>query len=298
MGGTFTLASSGRKERIGLVLGAGGIRGCAHAGAIAVMREAGIEPDLVVGASVGAIFGLALAAGISSSYLERVIRDARTRDLLRFYFTGRLRTDRRNPIARMLVDAGENKHFSDLDIPFAVLATDMETGQPTVLNSGPVLPAIEASIALPFIARPAVIDGRFYVDGGLLDTAPTGVARRMGAERVIAICLGQNYTAPRVFRRRSWTQRLLERLGKQEQLIRAGFRDQIRFGCRLCSATFDPPLPAPDADIAIWPQFGRIGPNSMVGASFCYDRGVQATRAALPQIHSLLDEHSSTSTFS
>jgi predicted acylesterase/phospholipase RssA len=249
-----------------------------------VLHEAGIRPDLVVGASTGAIFGLALAAGLPAAHMARVIEESTPLDLVHFYFTGRLRTDRRNTIARLLREAGEGKTFADLELPFAVLATDMETGKPTVLDSGPVLPAVEASIALPFIARPAAIGGRFYVDGGLFDTAPVWTARAMGAERVIAICLGSNYLAPRLLRTRPWTRPLLERLGTSGKLTAARFRDQVRFGCRLCAASFDPPLPAQDADVAVWPEFGRIGPNSMVGAQFCYRQGVEATRKALPEI--------------
>lgn len=287
--GTASMTSdSGGRATIGLVLGAGGIRGCAHAGALCVLDEGGIRPDLVVGASVGAMFGLALAAGVSTHRLAQVIGQSNAFDIARFYYAGRLRTDRRNPIARMLHQAADGKTFDDLELPFAVLATDLETGQPTVLRSGPVLRAVEASIALPFVARPVAIDGRFYVDGGLFDTAPVGIARSLGADRVITICLGYNYRTPRFLRRRPWTQPALERLGRTTALTKAGWREQFRFGCRLYGASFDPPLPATDADVAIWPEFGRVGPNSMVGARFCYEQGVQATRAALPTITSVL----------
>ncbi|HEX6510150.1 MAG TPA: patatin-like phospholipase family protein [Chloroflexota bacterium] len=282
--------SADRLPRLGLVLGAGGVRGCAHAGAVSVLHEAGIRPDLVVGASVGAIFGLAVAAGVTAERMAQVIHDSGQLDLVRFYFAGRLRTDRRNPIARLVAEAGDGKTFADLPLPFAVLATDMETGEPTVLDSGPVLPAVEASIALPFIARPVELGGRFYVDGGLLDTAPVRVARKMGAGWVIAICLGNNYSAPRLFRKRPWTRQILERLGEAGELTAARFRDQVRFSCRLCAATFDPPLPAQDADIAIWPEFGRIGPNSMVGSRFCYEQGVKATWQAMPDIVAMASE--------
>ena len=278
-----------QRSTLGLVLGAGGIRGCAHAGALAVLEESGVRPDLVVGASVGAMFGLAYAAGVSSRHLALVIAESRPRDIARFYFEGRLRTDRRNPIARLLHDAGDGKRFEDLDLPFAVLATDMATGAPTVLRDGPVLPAVEASIALPFVARPVPIDGRHYVDGGLFDTAPVGVARALGADRVVTVCLGYNYRAPRALRRRPWTRPLLERLGRTLEPAPTGLRSQVRFGCRLFAASFDPPLPATDADVAIWPEFGNIGPNSMIGARSCYDQGVAATRAALPAIRSLIE---------
>jgi predicted acylesterase/phospholipase RssA len=266
------------QPRVGLVLGAGGIRGCAHAGVIKVLREQGIPIDLVVGASIGSIFGLALAAGWPTERIVQGALDATPRTMFRFY-AGRLRTEARNPIARMLCEVGQDRDFSDLPLPFAVVATDMHTGQPTVIDRGPVLPAIRASIALPLVARPVALGDSVYVDGGLFDTIPTYVARQMGADLVIAVCLGCNFTAPRFLRRRPWTRSHLERLGKQRRPATTGLRDQLRFGCRLFAASFDPPSPSHDADIAIWPEFGGLSPNSIFGARFCFDQGVAAAKA-------------------
>lgn len=281
------IARAPSRPRIGLVLGAGGMRGCAHAGVIAVLHEAGVPIDLVVGASTGAIFGLGLAAGWPAERIARVARQARSLDAFRFY-ASRLRTDARNPIARMLLEAGDGKEFCDLPVPFAVVATDMATGEPTVLDTGPVLPAVQASIALPFIARPVQVGDRLYVDGGLFDTAPVHVAKGMGADRVIAVCLGFNYLAPRFLRRRSWTRYLLEFLGTQRHPASERLRDQLRFGCRLYAASFSPPPPAQDADVAIWPEFGAVGPNSIFGGRFCFEQGISAARAALPEIERLI----------
>ena len=270
--------------KVGLVLGAGGIRGCAHAGVIEVLGEAGVPIDLVVGASVGSIFGLGVAAGLPTEHVVRAARDATPLDMFRFY-AGRLRTDRRNLAARLLREAGEGKNFADLALPFAVMATDMTHHRTVTIDQGPVLPAVEASIALPFIARPVVLDGCCYADGGLLDTAPVHVARTMGADIVIAVCLGLNYAAPAFLRRRPWTQSVLHRLGRQQRPSRAGLHDQVRFSFRLYANSYDPPPPSADeADIAIYPELGSISPNSMFGTRVCYEAGVAAGRAALPAI--------------
>jgi predicted acylesterase/phospholipase RssA len=270
------------RPRVGLVLGAGGVRGCAHAGVVGVLRQAGVPIDLVVGASVGSIFGLAVAAGLPTEYMQGVIRQSSAFELLRFY-AGRLRADRRNPISRMVWDAGNGKRFEDLELPFAAMATDMESGKVVAFTRGPVVPAIEASIALPLIARPVQIGGRHYVDGGIIDTAPVPVAHRMGADVVIAVCLGGNFTAPSYIRNRPWTHPLVEKIGSRRK---GGVRlhHQIRFGAWLYSASMDPAHPAEDADIAIWPEFGRIGPNSMVGGEFCLEQGIKAAEDALPLI--------------
>jgi NTE family protein len=276
---------------IGLVLGAGGIRGCAHAGVVEVLAGARIPIDLVVGASIGSMFGLALAAGLPTDHIARAGRDSTPLDVFRFY-AGRLRMTRSNPIARLLLEAGEGKTFADLPLPFAVVVTNMATGRQEVIDSGPVLPAVQASIALPFIARPVPHKGSLYLDGGIVDTVPVGVAHRMGADRVIAVCLGLNYAAPDYLRRRPWTRTLLQRVGSQRKPITGRLSDQIRFGCRMCADAFDPlplePYSTAGADIAIWPEFNGLSPNSVFGAAFCYRQGREATVAALPRIHGLL----------
>lgn len=281
------MASRPSRPVVGLVLGAGGIRGTAHAAVIQVLREAGVPVDLVVGASVGAMYGLALAAGMPPDELARRARTTTPLDLARFY-AGRLRPSRSNPIGRMLLETGAGKDFADLDMPFAVMATDLARGTTEAFTTGPVLPVIQASISLPFIARPVEIDGRFYVDGGLLDTLPVWVAREMGADIVIGVCLGYNYLAPAMFRKRPWTRFALERLGRARRRSRVPVVEQVRSFARLCAATFDPPLPSTEADVTIWPEFGRVGPNSMVGSAFCFDQGLTAAREALPGIERLL----------
>jgi predicted acylesterase/phospholipase RssA len=266
-----------------LVLGAGGIRGCAHAGVISVLDEAGVPVDIVVGVSTGALFGTGVAAGVPADFIASVARAATSLTVARFY-AGRLQPRPTNPIGRMLLDAAGGKDFCDLPLPFAVVATDMNTGTTVTLDHGPVLRAVQASMALPFIARPVALNGGVYVDGGLYDTAPVHVARAMGAEVVIAVRLGNTYRTPAYLRTRPWTRPLLHRLGAQQKPVSPRFIDQVRFGCRLYAAAYDPPPPGEEAEVNIWPEFGRIGPNSMRGAAFCFDQGAKAAREALPDI--------------
>lgn len=162
------------------------------------------------------------------------------------------------------------------------MATDMETARPVAFTQGPIVPALEASIALPFIARPARIDGRYYVDGGIIDTAPVPVARKMGADVVIAVCLGFQFVAPAFIRNRAWTKSLVDRFATPGAGPR--LRDQIRFGCRLFSEGYDLRPSASDADIAIWPEFGSIKPNRMRGAELCLEQGIRAAEESLPRV--------------
>src|SRR5438445_13106778 len=102
----YSESPASSRPTIGLVLGAGGIRGCAHAGVVETLREVGVPIDVVVGASVGSVLGLGVAANLPTEYIVRVVREATALDLFRFY-AGRLPTNARNPIACMLLNAGE-----------------------------------------------------------------------------------------------------------------------------------------------------------------------------------------------
>lgn len=274
------------RPRVALVLGAGGIRGCAHAGAIGVLREAGIAIDLVVGASVGSIFGLALAAGTPTERLYAVIRRSVGLELTRFY-AGRLRADRRNPIARLVWDAGAGKTFADLSLPFAAVATDMATHRAVPLTTGSVLRAVEASIAVPFIARPVAIDGRYYLDGGLLEAAPVSIARALGADIVIAVCLSGDLRAPAVVRERMRVRAVIEHLGRRP-IVGRRLHHQVRFGCRLYAASPGRSRADGAGDVEIWPEFGRISPNALAGTARCLDAGISAAEAALPAIRAAI----------
>ena len=119
----------------------------------------------------------------------------------------------RQPVARIVWEAGYGAQLRGSADAVQRHGNGYGDAEVVALDRGPVVPAIEASIALPFVARPPEIGGRYYVDGGMLETAPVHVARRMGAELVIAICLGGNLRAPTVVRNRPWVRTALERIG-------------------------------------------------------------------------------------
>ncbi len=174
---------------VGLVLGAGGARGCAHIGVVTRLQELGFEFDLVVGTSAGSIVGAALAANRLP-----VLRDVAThldwqRAAALFFEVGLPRagvlTGRH--IVRFLRDILGTTRIEDLPLPFAAVATDLHAHQEVVLASGDLVEAVRASIALPGILTPARLADRHLVDGGLLNPLPVSVARRMGATHVLAV---------------------------------------------------------------------------------------------------------------
>ncbi|HLX14822.1 MAG TPA: patatin-like phospholipase family protein [Bradyrhizobium sp.] len=178
------------RRRIGLALGSGSARGWAHIGAIDALTEAGIEPNIVCGTSIGALVGAAYVAGRLAE-LRQWAEAATWREIIglidvRFSGGG-------------LIDGKEVVQFLrrlDIGAPiesypktYAAIATDLATGREIWLQSGPIHEAVRASIALPAIFSPARIDDKWLVDGGLSNPVPVSVCRALGADVIIAINL-------------------------------------------------------------------------------------------------------------
>ena len=172
--------------RVALVLGGGALRGFAHVGVIKVLEEHGIRPDLIVGVSAGSFVGALYAAGYQAEDLERLALGVERGELvdysLRWF----------GLIKGQALQEYVNEHLNRrpieaLQIPFAVVATDFQTGQLNVFNRGDTGMAVRASSSIPGWFHPVVIDGRRYVDGSLVSPIPVCVARHMGADFVIAV---------------------------------------------------------------------------------------------------------------
>ncbi|MDO8905494.1 patatin-like phospholipase RssA [Hydrogenophaga sp.] len=181
-----------RKLRVGLALGSGSARGWAHIGVIRALEEAGVCPDLVCGTSIGALVGAAYAAG-ELERLESWVLGLQIGDVVGFadvsLSAGLLKGDRLMQFFR--------NHFVDrplehLQVPFAAVATSLQTGEEVWLRSGSTLDAVRASIALPGIFTPVRREGLLLVDGGLANPIPVSLARAMGADIVIAVDLGSD----------------------------------------------------------------------------------------------------------
>ncbi len=188
------------RPSIGLVLGSGSARGWAHIGVIRALQEAGIEPDIVCGTSIGSLVGAAYAAGRLDD-LETWVKSLTWKTvvgLLDFTLTAGLIKGIR------LVDFFRS-HFNDVEIgklakPFGAVATDLATGREIWLREGMVIDAVRASIALPGFFTPVERDGRLIVDGGLVNPVPVSLARAMGADIVLAVDLSSDMAGRRLRR--------------------------------------------------------------------------------------------------
>ncbi len=176
------------RPRIGLALGGGGARGLAHILIIEAFEELGLRPAVIAGTSIGAIFGAAMASGLKASHIRAHTEETLSQrfDLVRGLFAARadrqqkffsllpLRPALLNPEALLdlVLPRGVAADFSSLAIPLKVVATDFYGQEAAILVEGPLQRAVAASMALPAIFQPVVIDGRALMDGGLVNPLP------------------------------------------------------------------------------------------------------------------------------
>jgi len=188
---------TGQRAPLGLALGGGVARGWAHIGAMRALIEAGIRPDIIAGTSIGAIVGAAYLAG-KLDVLEKWARSLNRRKMMgymdvRWGGSGFMRGER---LARVLNHYMGDVNIEDLDRKFAAVACDLRTGYEVWLQRGPIVPAIRASYALPGAFEPVKVDGRFMIDGALVNPVPVSACRALGAHMVIAISLNGDAFGP------------------------------------------------------------------------------------------------------
>ena len=180
-----------RQPRVALVLGSGAARGWAHIGVIHELANMGIKPDLVVGSSVGAVVGGALASNNLEPF-EEWIRGLGRVDIIRLLdakMTGGGFLQGKSLMGAIGKQIGDPK-IEELDMPYACIATELGSGREVWLREGSLLDACRASIALPGMFAPSrTDDGQLLVDGGLVNPVPVSLARAMGGDIVIAVNL-------------------------------------------------------------------------------------------------------------
>jgi NTE family protein len=178
------------RPKIGIALGSGVARGWAHIGVLRALGRAGIEPDIVSGTSIGALVGGCHLAG-KLDPLEAFARSLTRRRLLglvdfRFRSSGLIGDAKLEAI--MHEHLGDLR-IEDLDRTFVGVTTELSTGHEVWLRDGNLVQAIRASYALPGVFAPVAVDGRWLIDGAIVNPVPVSVARALGARLVIAVNL-------------------------------------------------------------------------------------------------------------
>ncbi len=172
-----------------MALSSGGARGAAHVGVLKVLAENGIEPDVIAGTSMGAQVGGAYASGVGLDELETSWRSSSFGHVFRTLFptipwSG---WSSGNGITRFLQKLIGDPRIEDLPMEYAAVATDLRSGEPFPIRSGSLVEAIRASVSVPGLFNPVWLDGHLLIDGGVSDPMPVDVARRLGADVVIAV---------------------------------------------------------------------------------------------------------------
>lgn len=185
-------AAPARGPSIGLALGGGGARGLAHVLILEVFDELGIRPSFITGTSIGALYGAAYAAGLPAALirahteeilgqrlgLARNLIAARSDPVQKLFRLFSLRSSLLKPetLLEHILPSRVPRRFDQLAIPLAVVATDFYAQDTIVFTEGDLRQAIAASIALPVIFQPVIINNRALMDGGLVDPLPFDLA--------------------------------------------------------------------------------------------------------------------------
>src|ERR1700736_6070972 len=183
------------------VLGGGGLLGAHEVGMLRALSEAGVKPDLVVGTSIGALNGVLVAADpagaaarLSQMWQGEELRLAFSEKIwgraVRLVRSG-THLHSLEPLRRVLAAALPGPDFADLELPFQCVAASIEDASARWFSSGPVVPAVIASCAVPGLLPPVEIGGAHYFDGGLVDSIPVGRAVALGASTVYVLHVGR-----------------------------------------------------------------------------------------------------------
>jgi len=274
-----------KRTTLGLSLAGGGARGLAHIGVLKVLERNGIPVDYLSGSSMGGLIAAFYAAGYTPAEMEEVAFSlASRRQLLKFMdlslpithpnrgmFAG-------HKVRAFLADLlGEHRLFSDLRIPLIVTAVDLVTAREVTLQDGLLLDALMATSAVPGVFQPVEIGAMELVDGGVLNNLPVDVARRQGADCVVAVDV-----AVRIFDPTTWKKSKLPGIAHEVERM-ADIRTHMLVQRKLEA---DPP------DVLIHPGIAPVynmflsflDPAPIIAA------GMEAAEEALPQILSLLQD--------
>ncbi len=195
-------------NRIGLALGSGSSRGWAHIGVIRALSEVGIKPDIVCGCSVGALVGASYATGMLDQ-LEQWVSSLTKLEFARFFelnlsLKGFIDTERLHAFLASHV-CGEDDRIENLPNTYAAVSTELETGREIWFTQGPVMEAVRASISLPGLFPPVQHEGKWLVDGGLVNPVPVSLCRSLGADIVIAVNLNGDIVSKRASQKETTT---------------------------------------------------------------------------------------------
>lgn len=282
------------RPKLGIALGAGSARGWSHIGVIRALAEAGIEPDIVCGCSIGALVGAAYVNGDIDA-LEKWVAALDWKGvlgLLDVSFNGGL--IKGNKLIDFIGSHFVDRQFEVMEKPFACVATDLESGREIWLREGSVIDAVRASIAMPGLFTPSLRDGRLLVDGALVNPVPVSLCRALGADLVIAVDLGSDrpgrgHRAPDAGSNGSWKQKLLNGFGLASAIAPAEEHDSLPSLIEVLAGSLQimqvriarSRLAGEPADVMLAPRLGQL-------RSMDYHRGAEAIAEGYAEVERML----------
>ena len=246
--------------KIALVLGGGAAKGFAHVGVIKALEAHGLQPDIIVGTSAGSVVAAIYAGGYNGFDLQRValsMDEGTVSDWVlpnRGFIKG-------ESLQRFINEVLQNRPIERLNRTLAVVATDLQSGEPRVFRSGDAGMAVRASSSVPGIFQPVRIDGREYVDGGLVSPVPVKTARDLGADIVIAVDISDR---PKSSRLRDSIDVLMQTFTIMGRVI-AGQELQL-------------------ADVVVTPDITGLSSASFDSRNYAIIEGEKAGLAAVPRV--------------
>jgi NTE family protein len=206
------VANQARRQGVAFVLGGGGVLGAYEVGMLQALAEAGIVPDLILGTSVGALNGVFVAADPDKAVeqLIRVWRDGEAAEAFGGTLFGRVRTLARsgthlhsNEPLRLLLEELPVSRIEELAVPFQCVAASIERAAAHWFSSGPIVPAVLASAAVPGLLPPVRVGDEHFFDGGLVHSIPVGRAVQLGVRTIYVLHVGR-IERPLEVPRRPW----------------------------------------------------------------------------------------------
>jgi NTE family protein len=250
--------------KIALVLGGGAARGFAHIGVIKVLEAQGIAPDIVVGTSAGSVVGALYASGMKGFDLQKLaleMDEAMVADWV---------MPNRGVLKGEALQEFVNQKVKGLPIQkmpkqLGIVATDLQSGEMVVFRQGNTGMAVRASSSVPGVFQPLQINGRDYVDGGLVSPVPVRPARAMGADFIIAVDISN-----------------MGRRGSPSGTVDILLQTFAIMGHRLSQHELE------GADIVIRPSMAGVNSTDFEGRHLAILEGEKATLAAISEIKARL----------
>lgn len=180
-------------KKIGLALGGGAVLGAAHIGIVRALEEHEVDVEYIAGTSIGALVGAFYAFGKDWDEIEALATELKWMDISGVSLSryGLLSNDKLGRLIRKYLG---DRQIEEANIPFAIVTTDISTGEKVVLKKGPVAEAVKASMCIPGVFHPLELDGKMLVDGGVVENVPISTVSELGAEYIIGVELNAKHT--------------------------------------------------------------------------------------------------------